>query len=143
MIERVRRLVEDAIVRSGLPITPGVRDDDYKFGWSGRRVDGMPESFVAKVEVGIKEVDSLFSIEVYAFGYDVVSRSRGFSRLYYLDAFTAEQFVQKSDPVPDELRSSICLAWEDMPLTYQNCLEEEEEFKRFCEHLRREGLLQD
>lgn len=144
MKEAIEALVQDVIARTGLPIVPGLpghgSGDDYELGWSGRRIEGMPENFFAQIHIcGNKSVMG-FYLEVDAYGYDMVTRD-GFSIPYWEGIITRDTLHYHKGSLREEIREVITRVWNDLPRLYQEMMQEKREQERLLERLRREGKL--
>lgn len=63
MKEAVENLIQEVISLTSLSISPGCGSDDCELGWSGRRVDGIPENFFAQARICGNELVSVSSLK--------------------------------------------------------------------------------
>jgi len=140
MIELCKAVVQNSITFSGLPLSPGLRDDECILGWSGRRIDGVPENFFANVYVCVKELAMGLYIEVGAYGYDLYIRDV-FSTLYWGRTITEDELENNKETIIEEIKNALAKAWNDLPQFPQKIFQEKEGQKRLLELFRREGKL--
>lgn len=144
MCEKVKSLVEEAITFSGLPITSGGARDDaaYHFGWSGRRIDGVLENFIAEIFIGARDAELGVVIEVRALGYQENTRDV-YGRLYWENTITPDALEERSLQLRAELEAVFVRVWNELPELHIKMLKNKEGHHQLLDHLRRVGLLSD